>query len=133
MKRYLLLLFLVNLGISSQPQLLFEIDVRLRVVNDDLLYVVVQVDNFSGRGVTELTGFITESNSDNTIDIHEKIFQIHPYDPILTDGQMSIRGYTYPFKKSMDHGFRYHISRVTFRNDNRVFAWSPFDGLIRIE
>ena len=133
MKRYLLLLFLVNLGISSQPQLLFEIDVRLRVVNDDLLYVVIQVDNFSGRGVTELTGFITESNSDNTIVSQEKIVHIHPYDPILTDGQMSIRGYTYPFKESMDHGFRYHISRVTFRNDNRVFAWSPFDGLIRIE
>ena len=78
MKKYILLLFLLNLGISSEPQPLFEIDVRLRVVNDDLLYVVVQVDNFSGRGVTELAGFITESNSDDIIVSQEKIVHIHP-------------------------------------------------------
>tara|TARA_B100000029_G_scaffold287389_1_gene281111 strand:- start:4853 stop:5254 length:402 start_codon:yes stop_codon:yes gene_type:complete len=132
-KIYILLPFFLNLAISSDSKSLFDIDVRLRVVNDDMLYVVVQVDNFSGRGITELEGFITESNSDDFIVSQKKIVHIHPYDPILTNGQMSIRGYNYKFNKSMDHNFRYHISRLTFRNDNRVFAWSPFGGLIRIK
>ena len=102
MKIYILLPFFLNLAISSDSKSLFDIDVRLRVVNDDILYVVVQVDNFSGRGVTELEGFITESNSDDFIVSQKKIVHIHPYDPILTNGQMSIRGYNYKFNKSMD-------------------------------
>tara|TARA_Y100000590_G_scaffold428988_1_gene541020 strand:- start:1089 stop:1460 length:372 start_codon:yes stop_codon:yes gene_type:complete len=118
---------------TAQPAPLFEIDVRLRVVNSDMLYVVVQVDNRSGRKVTELAGYITESKPKERIVSEQRIVHVHPYDPVLTDGQTTIRGYTYPFEVSMDHRFRYHISRVTFRNDNRVFAWSPSDGLIRVE
>lgn len=126
-------LLLLACRLVAQPTPLFEVDVRLRVVNDDMLYVVVQIDNRSGRKITELAGYITESTPTEIIVSEEKIVHIHPYDPVLTDGEIAIRGYTYPFKKSMDHRFRYHISRVTFRNDARVFAWSPSDGLIRVE
>jgi hypothetical protein len=130
----LIVLSLLAAGIAAaQPTPIFEIDVRLRVVNDDMLYVVVQVDNRSGRRVTELAGYITESTPEEMIVSEQRIVHVHPYDPVLTDGQTAIRGYTYPFEKSMDHRFRYHISRVTFRNDDRVFAWSPSDGLIRVE
>ena len=117
----------------SQEAPLFDVDVRIRVVNDEMLYVVVQVDNRSGRRVTELAGYITEATSDDQIVSENRIVHVHPYDPVLTNDQTTIRGYTYPFEKSMDHRFRYHISRVTFRNDARVFAWSPTDGLIRVE
>ena len=116
-------LFLFVGTLSSQEAPLFDVDVRIRVVNDEMLYVVVQVDNRSGRRVTELAGYITEATSDDQIVSENRI--VHD--------QTTIRGYTYPFEKSMDHRFRYHISRVTFRNDARVFAWSPTDGLIRVE
>ncbi len=133
MKRLIVLILLVAGITTGQSAPLFEIDVRLRVVNDDMLYVVVQVDNRSGRRVTELAGYITESTPEERIVSEQRIVHVHPYDPVLTDGQTTIRGYTYPFEKSMDHRFRYHISRVTFRNDNRIFTWSPSDGLIRVK
>ena len=133
MKRLIVLFLLASGSVVAQPASLFDIDVRLRVVNDDMLYVVVQVDNRSGRMVTELAGYITESTPQERIVSEERIVHIHPYDPLLTDDQTAIRGFTYPFEKSMDHRFRYHISRVTFRNDDRVFAWSPSDGLIRVK
>ena len=133
MKRLIVLILLVAGTADAQSAPLFEIDVRLRVVNNDMLYVVVQVDNRSGRRVTELAGYITETTSEERIVSEQRIVHVHPYDPVLTNGQTTIRGYTYTFEKSMDHRFRYHISRVTFRKDNRVFAWSSSDGLIRVE
>ncbi|MFQ6674546.1 MAG: hypothetical protein ACE5GH_07165, partial [Fidelibacterota bacterium] len=60
MKRAIPLLFpCLLLQVTAQPGPLFETDVRVRVVNDDILYVVVQIDNRSGRTVTELEGFLT--------------------------------------------------------------------------
>jgi hypothetical protein len=43
-------LFLFVSTLFSQEAPLFDVDVRIRVVNDEMLYVVVQVDNRSGDG-----------------------------------------------------------------------------------
>lgn len=108
-------------------------DVRVRVVDNDLLYVVVQIDNNSGRTVTELAGFLTEADASLQIVSERDIVHLHTYEPPLTDGQTVVRGFTYPFDRSKDHRYRYHISRLRFRNDARVFAYTPAAGLIRIE
>ncbi|MDP6457637.1 MAG: hypothetical protein QF613_00520 [Candidatus Marinimicrobia bacterium] len=133
MKRLsLLIVALLSLS-TAQDRPLFNVDVRIRIVQDDLLYVVVQIDNNSGRTVTQLHGFLTESDPSANIVSEEKIVHLHKYEPMMTDGQTAVRGVTYPFNRAKDHRYRYHISYVKFRNDPRVFAYSPVEGLIRIE
>lgn len=129
----LLLAILVPGWATGQSLPLFETDVRIRVVNDDLLYVVMQIDNNSGRTVTELEGFLTELDPSSNIVSEREIVHLHSYEPSLGNGQTAIRGVTYPFLKAMDYRYRYHISHVKFKNDPRIFAYSPAAGLIRIE
>ena len=118
---------------AGQSSSLFETDVRVRVVHDDLLYVVVQIDNHSGRTVTELEGFLTETDPSSTIISEKEITHLHSYEPHLKDGQVLVRGVTYPYDKAEDHRYGYHISHIKFRNDPRIFVFSPGDGLIRIK
>jgi len=112
---------------------MFETDVRVRVVNNDLLYVVVQINNNSGRIVTELEGFLTEIGSSSNIVSEREIVHLHTYESPLRDGDTVVRGFTYSFDKAKDLHFRYHISHIKFRNDPRIFVYNPAVGLIRIE
>ncbi|MFQ6675799.1 MAG: hypothetical protein ACE5LH_05585 [Fidelibacterota bacterium] len=134
MKRigYLSLLVIAS-QVAAQSRPLFETDVRVRVVNDTLVYVVVQIDNVSGRTVTELEGFLTESDSRSETVSEKKMVHIHKYDAPLRDGFTVVRGVTYPFNPSQSRRYRYHFSHIKFRNDPRIFVYHPDAGLIRIE
>ena len=134
MIRSILLFVLIFIGqVSGQPIPLFETEVRILVLDDDLLYVVVQINNNSQRIVTELEGFLTELDPSVNIISEREIVHIHTYESPLKNGQTVIRGFTYPFDKVKDFRYGYHISHIKFRNDPRVFAYSPIVGLIRIE
>jgi len=129
----LLFAFIFAGQVGGQPLPIFKSDVRIRVVDNDLLYVVVQIDNNSGRTVTELKGFLTEIDRSLNIVSERVIVHLHTYESPLRDGQTVVRGFTYPFDKIKDYRYRYHISHIKFRNDPRIFAYSPVVGLIRIE
>lgn len=131
MKILLIAFFITNI-IFPQQNPLFEIDTRIRIVNDETLYVVIQIDNKSGRRVSQLKGFLTELNNKGNIISEKKITHVNNKGPILTSNQSSIRALTFPFKKNLDHRFRYNISKIVFQNDSREFIWTKNDGLIRI-
>lgn len=118
---------------TAQTRPLFHTDVRVRVVNDTLVYVVIQIENSSGRTVTELEGFLTELDSRSDIVSEEKIVHVHDYDPSMRDGNSVVRGTTYPFDASQARRYKYHFSHIKFRNDPRVFLYDPASGLIRIQ
>ncbi|MEE9167627.1 MAG: hypothetical protein V3U24_09265 [Candidatus Neomarinimicrobiota bacterium] len=124
---------ILSVSLGGQSPSLFETDVRLRVVNDDLLYVVVQINNNSGRTVAELEGFLTELDPSSRIVSERELVHLHTYEPPLGNGQTVVRGVTYPFVRTKGYRYRYHVSRLKFKNDSRIFIYSPTTGLIRIE
>ena len=129
--RYLLILPFS--GILAQSIPLFETDLRMRVVEDDLLYVVVQIENNSGRTITELEGYLTEVDPSLNIMSEKKVVHLHPYEAPFGPNQTIIRGLTYTFDRTLDYRYRYHISKVRVTNDSRVFMYSPNDGLVRVD
>lgn len=129
--RFLLLLPVTGLLAQTVP--LFETDLRMRVVEDDMLYIVVQIDNNSGRTITELEGFLTEVDPSLHVVSERKIVHLHPYEAPFGPGQTIIRGLTYLFDRTQDYRYRYHISKVRFTNDSRVYMYSPTAGLVRVE
>ena len=135
MKRTIILLVVIFISgsFTQQPQNLFNIDLRIRVVDDDLLYIVVQIDNNSGRTVTELEGFITELDPFNRVISEHKIIHLHNYEPMLKNDQTVMRGVTYHYDRTNDYRYRYHINHIKFYHDHRIFLYSKLDGLLRIK
>ncbi|MFQ6607261.1 MAG: hypothetical protein ACE5EE_01850 [Fidelibacterota bacterium] len=134
MKRLIQFLFLLPLaGLFAQTVPLFDIDLRIRVVEDNLLYVVVQIDNRSGRTVSEIEGFITEVDPSLHIVSEKKVTHLHSYEAPFGPGQTIIRGLTYPYEKTQDYRYRYHISKIRFTKDSNIYMYSPVIGLVRIE
>lgn len=129
----LLFAFLFIGQVNGQSLPLVETDVRVRVVNNDLIYVVVQINNNSGRTITELEGFLTETNPSSNIVSEREIVHLHAYESPLRDSETVVRGFTYPFDKAKDLRYRYHVSHLKFRNDPRIFTYTPCAGLIRIK
>lgn len=132
----LLILVLIPLMAFTQDTTattLFSIDVRTRFIPEEKLYVVVQVDNHTGRSITGLEGFLTEVNPQNKIISENPVTLIHMYDPIFRDGQSTSRAFTYAFSPDFGYKYYFHISHITFKADSRVFLYSPSDGLMRIE
>lgn len=124
----------IQLILASDPaNTLFSVDIRTRVVGDTTLYVVVQVDNRSGASVTELEGFLTALDDRGSISSERKVVHIHTYDSPMRNGHTAIRGTTYALNPKRNAEFRYHISRVRFNNDARVYSWTAAQGLLRIE
>lgn len=131
--RYLFFLVLFSFLRSQDFTTLFEVDVRMRVVNYDLLYVVVQIDNNSGRTVTEIEGYITEVDQKNNIVSELRIVHLHNYEPPLGNGHTVVRGVTYSFDRSQDYRYRYHTCHLKFKGDDRIFIYSPAGELLRID
>jgi len=132
MKNLLIVFLFTPIIIFSDNNPLFYIETRLRVINEKALYVIVQIDNKSGRRISQLSGFLTQSTFNGNIISEKKIVHINSKDPILIDNQTSIRGLTFPFNKNLDHRFKYNINKIVFQNDYREFIWTEKEGLIRI-
>jgi len=127
------LILFIGIIFSQQISHLFSTDVRIRVVDKNLLYVVVQIDNDSGRPVRELEGYVTEIDLYSNIITEQKLFHHHEYEPPLASGQTTVRGITYPVDSSKRNTFEYHISRIKFENDSRTYLFTPSEGLLRID
>jgi len=132
MKNLLIVFLFTPIIIFSNNNPLFEIETRLRIVNEKTLYVIVQIDNKSGRRISQLSGFLTQSTYNGNIISEKKIIHINSKGPILIEDQTSIRGLTFPFDKNLDHRFKYNINKIVFQNDYREFIWTEKEGLIRI-
>jgi hypothetical protein len=128
-----LLPFLVGLlsGQETYPPL--TIDVRPRVLQDEILYVVVQVDNHTNRNIIELEGFVIERDLAGQIVSEKRLKLIHSYDPALPPGNTVNRSLNYPLLPDEQHLFSFQISKIRFAGDHRIYTYHPAVGFIRID
>ena len=132
MKRYIIILFLIN-SLWSQDKAPFTIDIRPRVIDDAKILVNVEVVNHIGRPVDYLEGFISEFSAERTFISEKRMVLIYHYEPALQTGFSTTKTISYELNNGKPPIFEFNISKVKFEGENRVFAWHPKSGFIRID
>ena len=132
MNHIFILLFLsqVSFGQQNVP---FSIEVRPRVIDDAKILVNVQVTNHIGRPVDYLEGFLAEYTSERDFLGEQRMVLIYNYEPALQTGFSTTKTTSYPLVGEKPSVFEFNISKVKFSGENRVFAWHPKSGFIRID
>ena len=132
MKRYIIILFFIN-SLWSQDKTPFTIDIRPRVIDDAKVLVNIEVVNHIGRPVDYLEGFISEFSAERTFISEKRMVLIYHYEPALQTGFSTTKTISYELKTEKPPIFEFNISKVKFEGENRVFAWHPKSGFIRID
>ena len=132
MNHIFILLFLsqVSFGQQNVP---FSIEIRPRVIDDAKILVNVQVTNHIGRPVDYLEGFLAEYTSERDFLGEQRMVLIYNYEPALQTGFSTTKTTSYPLVGEKPSVFEFNISKVKFSGENRVFAWHPKSGFIRID
>ncbi len=133
MKNYLIPILLLNL-LLGQKQIPFTIDVRPRIIDDAKVLINVEVINHIGRPVDYLEGFLSEFSEKKDLLSEKRMVLVYNYEPALQTGFSTTKTTTYDLKYDQKPSvFEFHISKVKFSGENRVFAWHPKSGFIRID
>ena len=132
MIRMFILLFLSQLSFGQQ-NVPFSIEVRPRVIDDAKVLVNVQVTNHIGRPVDYLEGFLAEYTSERDFLGEKRMVLVYNYEPALQTGFSTTKASSYSLIGEKPSIFEFNISKVKFSGENRVFAWHPKSGFIRID
>tara|TARA_S200000501_G_scaffold37974_1_gene31245 strand:- start:14 stop:415 length:402 start_codon:yes stop_codon:yes gene_type:complete len=133
MKRFITILFLVNSICWAQKLIPFTIDIRPRIIDNAKILINVEVLNNVGRPVDYLEGFLSEFSNGNILLGEERVVLIYNYEPALQTGFSTTKTISYELKTELPSKYKFNISKVKFAGENRVFAWHPKSGFIRID
>ena len=131
MKQYIIILVFFSL-VWSQKKIPFSIDIRPRIIENAKILVNIEVTNHVGRPVDYLEGFLSEFSGDQFLG-EKRMVLIYNYEPSLQTGFSTTKATTYDLKGNNPPSFQFNISKVKFDGENRVFAWHPKSGFIRID
>ena len=131
MKRYIIILVLIS-SVWGQKKIPFSIDIRPRVIEDAKILVNVEIVNHVGRPVDYLEGFLSEFSGEQFLG-EKRMVLIYHYEPALQTGFSTTKSATFELKGNSPSSFEFNISKVKFDGENRVFAWHPKSGFIRID
>ena len=120
-------------SLFAKSKVPFTIDIRPRVIDDAKIIVNVEVINHIGRPVDYLEGFITEYSADRVMISEKRMVLIYNYEPALQTGFSTSKSISYNLNVEIPSIFEFNISKVKFAGENRVFAWHPKSGFIRID
>lgn len=132
MKHPFILLYLTCF-LFGGDQVPFTIEVRPRVIDNAKVLVNVEVINHVGRPVDYLEGFLATYSGGKEFIGEERMVLIYNYEPVLQTGFSTTKTITYPLEGNKPPTFKFTISKVKFAGENRVFAWHPKAGFIRID
>ena len=132
MKRYIIILFFIN-SLWGQEKIPFTIDIRPRIIDNSKVLVNVEVVNHIGRPVDYLEGFISEFSAERKFISEKRMVLIYHYEPALQTGFSTTKTISYELNSAKPPIFEFNISKVKFEGENRVFAWHPKSGFIRID
>jgi len=131
MKRYIIILILFSLA-WGQKRIPFSIDIRPRIIENAKILVNVEIVNHVGRPVDYLEGFLSEFSGEQFLG-EKRMVLIYHYEPALQTGFSTTKTATFELKGNSPSSFEFNISKVKFDGENRVFAWHPKSGFIRID
>ena len=80
-----------------------------------------------------LEGFLAEYSGNKEFLGEERMVLIYNYEPPLQTGFSTTKTTSYSFHDDKPRTYKFTISKVKFAGENRVFAWHPKAGFIRID
>ena len=132
MKNAIRLIFLSYFLFSSENNP-FTIDIRPRVIDNAKVIVNVEVTNHVGRPVDYLEGFLAEFSAKKEFKGESRLVLIYNYEPALQTGFSTTKTMKFDLDSFGPSSYQFTISKIKFSGENRVFAWHPKSGFIRID
>ncbi len=129
----ILLLTLVSFLRGQLPGELFSLELRERVLTGNIVEVVVQVDNNTDLEISSLEGFITVREGKLKIIAEERLALVKSYERPLKPGLSASRSLNFTYDPSQSRRYEFHITRIQFTGDHRIYIYHPKVGLIRID
>ena len=112
---------------------LLHIDIRERLVNNDQVRIVVQIDNNSKREISEIDGFLLRINNKGTIITEKRITFLEATDGVLKPKQSVSKFIVFPFDKTRPDNYEFYVGKLRFQNDYRVYTYHPAIGFYRVD
>ncbi len=125
--------FLTFLYGSDNNQDLLEIDLRERLVNDNQIRIVVQIDNNSKREISKLDGFLLQINNKGNVISEKRITFLELADGVLKPKQSVSKFIVFPLNQTRPDRYEFYVGKVRFRNDYRVYTYHPAIGFYRVD
>ncbi|MDP6877531.1 MAG: hypothetical protein QGI18_02950 [Candidatus Marinimicrobia bacterium] len=118
---------------SDNNQDLLHIDVRERLVNNNQIRIVVQIDNNSKREITEIDGFLLQINNKGNIITEKRITFLEATDGLLKPKQSVSKFIVFPLNQIRPDYYEFYVGKVRFQNDYRVYTYHPAIGFYRVD
>ncbi|MBD48650.1 MAG: hypothetical protein CL891_06140 [Dehalococcoidia bacterium] len=125
--------FLTFLYGSDNNQDLLEIDLRERLVNDNQIRIVVQIDNNSKREISKLDGFLLQINNKGNVISEKRITFLELADGVLKPKKSVSKFIVFPLNQTRPDRYEFYVGKVRFRNDYRVYTYHPAIGFYRVD
>jgi len=125
--------FLTFLYGSDNNQDLLEIDLRERLVNDNQIRIVVQIDNNSKREISKLDGFLLQINNKGNVISEKRITFLELADGVLKPKKSVSKFIVFPLNQTHPDRYEFYVGKVRFRNDYRVYTYHPAIGFYRVD
>jgi len=125
--------FLTFLYGSDNNQDLLQIDLRERLVNDNQVRIVVQIDNNSKREISKLDGFLLQINNKGSVISEKRITFLELADGVLKPKQSVSKFIVFPLNQTRPDRYEFYVGKVRFRNDYRVYTYHPAIGFYRVD
>ncbi|MBL52137.1 MAG: hypothetical protein CMG57_09295 [Candidatus Marinimicrobia bacterium] len=132
MKHAIIHLFFIYV-LFAEENVPFTIEVRPRIIDDAKVLINVEVINHVGRPVDYLEGFLAKYSGNKEFLGEERMVLIYNYEPPLQTGFSTTKTTSYSLDDDKPNTYKFTISKVKFAGENRVFAWHPKAGFIRID
>ncbi len=132
MKKAVIFLIL-SIGFSQSESDYFPTEIRTRLLDNDIVQVVVQVGNHSEYTVIFIEGFVTVYDGHLEIVEEKRLALVQEYEPGLEPGNIATRSINFDYDKTVSRQYTFHIGKLKFRGDHRTYYYNPISGLVRID
>ena len=125
--------FLTFLYGNERNQDLLEIDIRERLVNNNQIRIVVQIDNNSKRNIIEMDGFLLRIDHKGKLISEKRITFLELSDGILEPKQSVSKYKIYPLNNLHPDHYEFYVGKVRLQNDYRIYTYHPAIGFYRVD
>ena len=134
MRKIIIIIVTLTAITLCQEKIPFEIDLKTRIVNDSITLVNIQITNLIDKPLDYVEGFIQEINSEKELINEKRMVLLYGYEPPLHTGFSTTRSISFPMVDTKNPNlYEFHISKIKFIGESRVFTWHPKTGFLRID
>ena len=120
--------------LTAQVTVPFELELRTRLVNDDITMVNIQITNLMDKPLDYVEGFVIEKDLNKNLIDEKRLVLIYGYEPPLQKGFSTTRSISFNKpQNNSPHTYEFLVSKIKFIGESRVFTWHPEIGFIRID